>query len=194
MKPDPALHPMPLHLAPRLAGAPRRKVLVQAWALGAELRLGTGWVTGLGALLLAGTGHAQAKETFLPTPVSLREAALAAQSKGEPLVLLVSLPGCPWCELLRRNYLAPMRNEGVQAYQITVNDRKQVVTDFKNQRSYGADISEAFQAKLTPTVLFLNADGAELASRMEGVASVDMVGALLDARLLAARAALRASR
>jgi Thioredoxin-like domain len=194
MKRDPALRPKPWQLAPQQAGAQRRKLLVQAWALGTGLRLGTAWVAGFGTVLLAGTVHAQGKETFLPTPVSLREAALAAQSKGEPLVLLVSLPGCPWCELLRRNYLAPMRNEGVQAYQITVNDRKQAVVDFKNQRTNGADISEAFQAKLTPTVLFLSADGTELAPRMEGVASVDMVGALLDARLLAARAALRASR
>ncbi|MGA8514580.1 MAG: thioredoxin fold domain-containing protein [Burkholderiaceae bacterium] len=138
--------------------------------------------------------HAQGIETFLPTPASLREAASAAQSKGEPLVLLVSLPGCPWCELLRRNYLAPMRNEGVPAYQITVNDRKQVVEDFKSQRSSGADMAKAYQVKLTPSVLFLGADGAELAPRIEGVASVEMVGGLLDARLLAARTKLRASR
>jgi hypothetical protein len=71
-------------------------------------------LTWLASLPVSTVLQAQPKETFLPTPASLREAALAAQSKGEPLVLLVSLPGCVWCELLRRSYLAPMRNEGVQ--------------------------------------------------------------------------------
>lgn len=164
------------------AKTPRRR------ALACLALVSVGWGLGLQQV------RAQGKETFLPTPTSLRAAALVAQSKSEPLVLLVSLPGCPWCELLRRNYLAPMRLDGLQAYQITVNDRSLVVADFKNQANHGAGIAEAFQAKLTPTVLFLSADGTELAPRMEGVASVDLVGALLDARLLAARAALRASR
>ncbi len=162
--------------------APRRRALVRLAVVG------MGWGLGLQQ------ARAQGKETYLPTPASLRQAALEAQSKNEPLVLLVSLPGCPWCELLRRNYLAPMRLDGLQAYQITVNDRKLAVADFKNQASHGAGIAEAFQAKLTPTVLFLSADGTELAPRVEGVASVDLVGALLDSRLLAARNALRAAR
>jgi hypothetical protein len=43
--------------------------------------------------------------------------------RGEPLVLLVSLPGCPYCELVRRNYLLPARKEaGLQAWQLNVAD------------------------------------------------------------------------
>ena len=130
---------------------------------------------------------AQPKETFLPTPTSLRDAALAAQSQGEPLVLLVSLPGCVWCELLRRSYLAPMRREGVHAFQITVNNRQLAIANFQGQASHGADIAGAYQAKFTPTLLFLNVQGQETAKRIEGVASVDLIGALIDARLATAR-------
>ncbi len=142
------------------------------------------WLASAGVL---GVSQAQAKETFLPTPASLRDAALVAQSKGEPLVLLVSLPGCVWCELLRRNYLAPLRSEGVQAFQITVNDKKQAVGNFQGQPSNGAEIASAYQAKYTPTLMFLNARGQEIAQRIEGVASADLIGALIDARLAAAR-------
>jgi thioredoxin-related protein len=53
------------------------------------------------------------KTALLPSPSDLRQVAVQAGTRGEPLVLMVSLPGCPWCELLRRNYLAPMRSEGV---------------------------------------------------------------------------------
>jgi thioredoxin-related protein len=141
----------------------------------------------LASIAMPCASQAQPKETFLPTPASLREAALAAQSKGEPLVLLVSLPGCVWCELLRRNYLAPMRQEGVQAFQITVNDRKQAVVNFQGQASTGADIASAYAAKFTPTLMFLDAQGQEIAKRIQGVASVDLIGGLIDERLATAR-------
>ncbi len=145
----------------------------------------------LATWLVSTAALAQPRESALPTPASLQAAALAAQSKGEPLVLLVSLPGCPWCELLRRNYLAPLRAEGLPAFQITVNDRKQSVANFQGTLSHGADIAAAYQAKLTPTVLFFNAQGAEIAPRITGVASADLVGLQLDSALQAARAQLR---
>ena len=131
-------------------------------------------------------------ETPMPTPASVRMAASRAQALGEPLVLMVSLPGCPWCELLRRNYLVPMRSEGVQAFQIMVNDRSRPVVDFQGVASHGAAIASSYRAKLAPTLLFLNAQGAELAPRIEGVASADFIGALIDERLALARAAVRA--
>lgn len=137
--------------------------------------------------LCAPWARAQGKETPLPTPASLQVAAATAAAQREPVVLLVSLPGCPWCELLRRNYLAPMRSEGVQAFQIMVNDRKLVVRDFNGQPSTGAAIAQSYQAKLTPSVLFLNASGQEIAPRIEGVASADLLGVQLDAGLQTAR-------
>jgi thioredoxin-related protein len=143
------------------------------------------------AILLAYSTTVCGKETALPTPTSLRQVASAAQAKGEPLVVLVSLPGCPWCELLRRNYLVPMRSEGVHAFQITVNDRQVVITNFQGLASHGAAIAQSYRAQLTPTVLFLSASGAEIAPRIEGVASVDLIGSLLDERLDTARKRLR---
>lgn len=143
------------------------------------------------ALLCASIGAravwAQPKETPLPTPASLQTAGAAAKDLGQPLVLLVSLPGCPWCELLRRNYLAPMRGEGLQAFQIMVNDRARAVRDFKGAPSTGADVAQSYGAKLTPTLLFLNAAGQEIAPRVEGVASADLIGAQLQASLQTAR-------
>lgn len=137
--------------------------------------------------LCAPWARAQGKETPLPTPASLQVAAVAATTQREPIVLLVSLPGCPWCELLRRNYLAPMRLEGVQAFQIMVNDRTRMVRDFNGQPNTGAAIAQSYQAKLTPTVLFLDARGQEIAPRIEGVASADLLGAQLEGNLQAAR-------
>ncbi len=184
MKPGPVPHTERSQAAPwctALPGAARRQVLAHALGLAAGLAASSG------SLLLASPAQSQPKETYLPTPTSLREAALAAQSQGEPLVLLVSLPGCVWCELLRRNYLAPMRQEGVHAFQITVNDRQLAVANFQGQPSHGADIAAAYRATFTPTLMFLNSQGQETVKRIVGVASADLIGALIDARLATAR-------
>jgi thioredoxin-related protein len=108
------------------------------------------------------------------------------------LVILLSLPGCPWCELLRRNYLSPMRHEGLHAFQWNVQDRQQRIINFQGQASSGAQLSQAYRYQTTPTVLFLNAQGEEVAPRIEGVASVDLIGAVLDGRVAQAREQIKA--
>jgi thioredoxin-related protein len=134
------------------------------------------------------------KTALLPWPADLRQAAQQAASRNQPLVLMVSLPGCPWCELLRRNYLSPMRGDGVAAYEFMVNERAQQLTDFGGQRATPAAWSQAMNIKITPTLLFLDAQGREIAPRIEGVASADFIGAVLDERLSLAREAIKATR
>jgi thioredoxin-related protein len=134
------------------------------------------------------------KTALLPSPADLRLAAQQASSRGEPLVLMVSLPGCPWCELLRRNYLTPMRAEGVAAFEFMITERSQRIADFKGQSITPAAWSEAMKIKITPTLLFFNAQGQEIAPRIEGVASADFVGAIIDERLATAREIIKAAR
>jgi len=145
------------------------------------------------AAAAAGTG-AWARDSALPVPASLQDAARDAAKKGEPLVLLVSLPGCPYCELVRRSYLLPMRAEGLQAFQINVTDNRQPVRDFAGVPSTGAALARKRQASFTPTVLFFDARGNEIAQRLVGVAVPDFYGAYLDAELATARARLTTKR
>jgi thioredoxin-related protein len=133
---------------------------------------------------------ALAKDTALPVPASLKEASRLAGGRKEPLVLLISLPGCPYCELVRRNYLLPMRAEGLHAWQIDVTDSRHTVFDFQGKVSSGAALAAQFAATITPTVLFFGAQGTELADRLAGVASADFYGGYLDDAISRARAAL----
>lgn len=133
-------------------------------------------------------------ETALPTPTSLRQAGQAAAAQGEPFVLLVSLPGCPYCELARRNYLLPGRAySGLHAWQINVNDKTTRLEGFDGLPRSPAEEARTRRALFTPTVLFLGPDGQELAERLVGVASPDFFGAYLDQRLATARQTLARS-
>lgn len=128
----------------------------------------------------------------LPTPTSLRGAALAAAARGEPLVVLTTLKGCVYCELVRNNYLAPMRREGLLvAVQLDVQDRQSNLQGFSGDTTTPADQARAWKARFTPTVMFFGPDGQELAERLLGVAVADFYGEYLEARLTEARGKLR---
>ncbi len=141
-------------------------------------------------ILARATAQNRPQSKALPWPDHLPRLAALAQRQGQPLVLMVSLPGCPWCELLRRNYLGPMRQEGVHAYEFMINDSRQQLVDFSEQKITPAQWSERHKISISPTLLFFNSQGLELAPRLEGVASADLIGALLDDRLSVARAKL----
>lgn len=132
-----------------------------------------------------------ANAPLLPQPASLRAAAQAAQARGEPLVVMTSLTGCPYCELVRSRYLGPMRrDENLAAVQLDVMDKTTPLQDFNGQTRTPAEVVRGWQARFTPTVLFFDANGRELAERLVGLSSPDFYGSYLEQRLSAARQAL----
>ena len=134
---------------------------------------------------------ARAKDSALPVLTSLPQAAQAAKAKGEPLVVLISWPGCVYCELVRRSYLLPGRlNGGLQAWQLNVNDNTTPLTGFGGKPTTAARQAKVWKATFTPTVLFIGTHGQELAERLVGIAVPDFYGAYLEQRLATARNAL----
>lgn len=152
-----------------------------------------GFVLHFGVGMSSKLSPAWAQETALPVPDSLPDVAAAAVRQGDPLVLLISLRGCPYCELVRRNYLLPARADGLPAWQINMQDKQRSLVGFDGQSSNAAEQITRWNVRLAPTLLFLNAQGLPLAERLVGVASVDFYGAYLDQRISTARQALKAS-
>jgi len=134
---------------------------------------------------------AHAKDTALPVPTSLPQAALRAKAQGQPLVLLLSLPGCVYCELARRSYLIPLlADTGLQAWQLNITNRSAPLIGFDGKPTTAERQAKAWKATFTPTVLFLGSQGQELAERLVGIAVPDFYGAYLEQRLATARKAL----
>lgn len=128
-----------------------------------------------------------AKDTHLPPAHDLRALAKVQGGKREPLVILVSLPNCPYCELIRRSYLLPYRAEKLaQSWQVDTTDSS-VLIDFAGHSTSKAAWTKALRIKVTPTVLFFDSKGQEIAPRLEGVSIPDFYGAYLDERLATAR-------
>jgi hypothetical protein len=132
----------------------------------------------------------RAQETALPRPASLPVEAQAAARLGHPFVLLVSLPGCPYCERVRREHLLPLLGDyGAGVAQIDLGSR-QTLVDFDGAMRTHDAVARARKATFAPTVLLLGPGGEELAERLVGGGLPDFYGAYLEQRLATARQAL----
>jgi thioredoxin-related protein len=127
----------------------------------------------------------------LPTTSSLNEELAKALAKGSPLLVMVSLEGCPFCKIVRENYLGPMHErEGLPVVQIDMRNTS-AIKDFKGAVMTQDALIRAWGVRIAPTVLFFGRGGAEIAERMSGGYIPDFYGAYLDERLRIARALLK---
>jgi thioredoxin-related protein len=134
------------------------------------------------------TGVVQAAETSLPVTASLRESLQQALQRKQPLVVMVSLHGCPFCKVVRENYLMPMQREGLPVVQLNMRSA-QAITDFDGSAQTQDGLIRKWGVQLAPTVLFFGPQGKEVASRLKGAYLADFYGAYLDEQLAQARQA-----
>ncbi len=129
---------------------------------------------------------------LLPIPTSLRAALEAARNRRQPLIVMVTLKGCAFCDIVRNNYLGPMFRKGeVFAVQVNMLDRKTVLQDLAGQSTTPYAQAKAWNVRVAPTLLFLNHQGKEVTERLEGMGSTDFYGAYLDERIAQAQQSLK---
>jgi thioredoxin-related protein len=127
----------------------------------------------------------------LPLSTSLPDELAVALKKNQPLLVMVSLDGCPFCKVARENYLNPLREQlGLPVVQVDMNSGKKL-KNFDGQILTQAELIRRWKIKLAPTVLFFGRGGVEVAERMVGGYIPDFYGAYLDQRLELAQSAIR---
>lgn len=147
------------------------------------------------ALGVAGSGAlgAVAAPVTLPSTESLPASLARALSVKQPLVVMVSLPRCAFCNVVRESYLQPLLETGLQVVQIDMRDARALV-DFDNTSMTQDAWTRKMKIKIAPTVLFFGAQGREIAARLKGAYLPDFYGAYLDEQLSIARRAVLTSK
>ena len=145
--------------------------------------------------LAAGSAStAWAAGAVLPAPQSLADELGRALEKGNPLVVMVSLEGCPFCKVARDSYLEPLRRQdGMPVFQIDMR-RATTVRDFTGATLTHEQLVQAWRVTIAPTVLFFGPRGKEITARMEGGYIADFYGAYLDQRIEQARAVIKSAK
>ena len=112
------------------------------------------------------------------------------------LVLLLEFASedCPFCHKLERLFLLPMQRNADYDDKILVRsislDDNEVVIDFAGRSVSTTEFAARYGVSLTPTLLFLNADGIEISKRLIGIWSEDFYGGFIDSRIDTARDSL----
>lgn len=132
------------------------------------------------SLTTAGTVNAAP----LQEVTDLRQLAREMQQKKLPLLLAFEAEHCGYCQRLKAEHLQPMNNNDDYAERVIIRtvqiDSNQTITGYDGKTISGAQLSKDYQAYLTPTMLFLDENGEEVADRMLGYNTPDYFGYYLD--------------
>ena len=147
----------------------------------------------LGALLgLTAFQQLHAAQVTVPKARSLGAEVAQALQGGHPLLVMISLNGCPFCKIARENYLGPLQEQGVPMVQLDIHSTANVMT-FDGTAATHDSVVRAWKIKIAPTILFLGRGGREIAPRLVGGSQSDFYGAYLDERLALARLVVNAT-
>jgi thioredoxin-related protein len=146
----------------------------------------------LGALLtIPLCGMAAAADSPLPYAANLPQLAAASAKQGLPLILLVSLTDCKFCEKIRREHLAPLLKTGVPVWQIHLDTDGKVI-GFNGQPITERQLARELKVRVAPTVMFFDTAGRQLAEPLVGTMLDDFYAAYLDDAIAEARKKLAA--
>lgn len=132
-----------------------------------------------------------ASERLLPSSDDLQRDLALALARREPLVVMATLHGCPFCRVVREHHLLPLQRAGAWVTQIHFLSRDALRDMTGAQTMHGALVRH-LGIEVAPTVLFYGTGAREVAERLAGSSIPDFYGAYLEDRLAQARAAVRA--
>jgi thioredoxin-related protein len=114
-----------------------------------------------------------------PIPLADDLSRLATQAKAQriPIMLLISQYHCSFCERMKSEVLQPMQLSGDYQDRVLIRelmmDPGGRVTNFKGRREDASAFAEHYRISVTPTLLFLDPEGREVAERILGINTVD---------------------
>jgi len=139
----------------------------------------------LGLLVIPLSGHhAHAQDARLQTVKDLE--SLGEQAKERELVILVmfSSDSCPFCEVMEESYLLPLLRNKAYKDKVLIRkimvDNYETLLDFNGNRVEAEDFPRRYSAWVTPTLVFLNGDGEEVADKLVGVGTVGLFAGDID--------------
>lgn len=113
----------------------------------------------------------------------------SVRASDERLVILIEFASdsCEYCRLLEEEFLKPMLID--RDYSEKVIIRSVSLDDHRAFRGFNGELTTAdlfsskYDIKVTPTMVFLNANGDELSDKLVGIWSVDFFGGFIDQRI-----------
>ncbi|MBU1235984.1 MAG: thioredoxin fold domain-containing protein [Gammaproteobacteria bacterium] len=134
----------------------------------------------------------------MPKAANLAADGQLAHSTGQPVVILFSRTPCGWCDKARREHLDAMATQaaaqpGSALFRQIDLDSDAPLIDFSGQRTRHRDFARKHSVTMTPTLLFLAADGRDLAAPIVGYRLAEFYGTLIEDAIEDSRDRLRSN-
>lgn len=112
-----------------------------------------------------------------------------------PLLLAFRADYCGYCRQLETTYLEPMAQDDKYDKRIMIRrfslGKSETITDFNGNKLDTDAFAQKYEASLTPTLVFLNAEGEKVAEPLLGYNSPDFYGAYLEQAIETAQTAVQ---
>ena len=126
-------------------------------------------------LTLLATFACYAQSASLPLVEDLRVEARKAADRQLPILLLFTTEDCEFCELIKSEYLLPMRNNADYAERVMIREVPaggiHYLRDFDGRLIGGDRLALRYDADLIPTVVFIDSRGRRLVEPLVGITS-----------------------
>ena len=123
-------------------------------------------------------------EVSVPVVTDLQQDGELARKQDLPILLTFTSSICSYCYLLEEDFLQPMLLSGDYTDRVLIRklviDAGRSITDFNGEPSTGDKLSSRYRVFVTPTLLFVDGNGRELAERILGINTPELFGGYLD--------------
>lgn len=122
--------------------------------------------------LLPLAAAAQAHGSKLEVADNLQRDGMQAKAENKPLVLMFSLPDCPFCKVVRTHYLEPMLRTGPASErplirELQISSAKSLI-GFDGFVTTQSALAKRYAVRMAPTLVFVDAAGQMLTAPVIG--------------------------
>ncbi len=114
--------------------------------------------------------------------------AQLARTQEKIIVLVISASYCEYCDLLEEEFLKPMLRNADITREVIIRkldmDSYYTIVDFSGDKTTPRGFARDYKVPLSPTLLFLDSDGDEVAARILGINSLELYGGYLDTAII----------
>ncbi len=123
-------------------------------------------------------------EVTVPVATDLQQLRSQALSQELPILLTFTSVICSYCVLLEQDFLQPMLLSGEYRDKVMIRKLElgpgASVTDFNGRKIMASELSSRYRVFVTPTLLFVDGNGKELAERIVGINTPELFGGYLN--------------
>jgi len=125
-----------------------------------------------------------ATSVVIPEITDLRKEAALARDKRLPILVMFSSDYCPYCKVMKSDFLKPMMFSGDYEQKILFRVLElragADVIDFDGKKVNAWEFAGRYKVQVTPTLVFLDFQGKQMAPKMVGLTTPDFFGGYLD--------------